>query len=238
MYHTQSHAHWEHKRTYTQEVRTWYILVCVMYHTQSHTHWEHKRTYTQEVRTWYILVCVMYHTQSHAHWEHKRTYTHEVRTWGCILKVKIVFSDVDKLFFSRLLLLYPPCTGNLHIYLLKKVTYTQDVRTWYMRTSTTLRQSSRVQASRWYLLGARSREVTFPLSWISLDLALDLQSHIYKGIFLKLWSKVLQIFLLFSLYFSSLNLKYLKLTKLDITRFAMKLFICINPSFLFFKKIF
>ena len=37
--------------------------------------------------------------------------------------------------------------------------------------------------------------------------------------------KVLQIFLLFSLYFSSLNLKYLKLTKMDITRFAMKLFI-------------
>ena len=42
---------------------------------------------------------------------------------------------------------------------------------------------------------------------------------------MKLWSKVLQIFLLFSLYFSSLNLKYLKLTKMDITRFAMKLFI-------------
>ena len=41
---------------------------------------------------------------------------------------------------------------------------------------------------------------------------------------MKLWSKVLQIFLLFSLYFSSLNLKYLKLTKMDITRFAMKLF--------------
>ena len=49
---------------------------------------------------------------------------------------------------------------------------------------------------------------------------------IYKGIFLKLWSKVLQIFLLFSLYFSSLNLKYLKLTKMDISRFAMKLFTC------------
>ena len=30
----------------------------------------------------------------------------------------------------------------------------------------------------------------------------------------------------FLLYFSRLNLKYLKLTKLDITRFAMKLFIC------------
>ena len=30
---------------------------------------------------------------------------------------------------------------------------------------------------------------------------------------------------LFSLYFSSLNLKYLKLTKMDVTRFAMKLFI-------------
>ena len=34
------------------------------------------------------------------------------------------------------------------------------------------------------------------------------------------------MFLLFSLYFSSLNLKYLKLTKMDITRFAMKLFTC------------
>ena len=47
-----------------------------------------------------------------------------------------------------------------------------------------------------------------------------------KGIFLKLWSKVLQIFLLhvFSLYFRSLNLKYLKLTKMELTRFAMKLF--------------
>ena len=42
---------------------------------------------------------------------------------------------------------------------------------------------------------------------------------------MKLWSKVLQIFL-FSLYFSSLSLKYLKLTKMDITRFAMKLFKC------------
>ena len=41
------------------------------------------------------------------------------------------------------------------------------------------------------------------------------------------WSyyKVSQIFLLFSLYFSSLNLKYLKLTTMDITRSAMKLFI-------------
>ena len=36
--------------------------------------------------------------------------------------------------------------------------------------------------------------------------------------------KSITIFLLFSLYFSSLNLKYLKLTKMDITRFAMKLF--------------
>ena len=44
---------------------------------------------------------------------------------------------------------------------------------------------------------------------------------------MKLWSKVLQIFLLFSLYFSSLNLKYLKLTKMNIMRFAMKLFNCI-----------
>ena len=42
---------------------------------------------------------------------------------------------------------------------------------------------------------------------------------------MKLWSKVSQIFLLFSLYFSSLNVKYLKFTKMDITRFAMKLFI-------------
>ena len=32
-------------------------------------------------------------------------------------------------------------------------------------------------------------------------------------------------FLIIFLYFSSLNLKYLKLTKMDITRFAMKLFI-------------
>ena len=48
---------------------------------------------------------------------------------------------------------------------------------------------------------------------------------LYKGIFLKLWSKVLHILLLLSLYFSSLNLKYLKLSKLDLTRFAMKLFI-------------
>ena len=54
---------------------------------------------------------------------------------------------------------------------------------------------------------------------------------IYKGIFLKLWSKVLQIFLLLSLYFSSLNLKYLKLTKMDITRFAMKLFIYTSLNF-------
>ena len=46
---------------------------------------------------------------------------------------------------------------------------------------------------------------------------------LYKGIFLKLLSKVLPIFLLFSLYFSSVNLKYLKLTKMELTRFAMKL---------------
>ena len=46
-----------------------------------------------------------------------------------------------------------------------------------------------------------------------------------KGIFLKLWSNVSQIFL-FSLYFSSFNRKYLKLTEMDITHFAMKLFIC------------
>ena len=42
----------------------------------------------------------------------------------------------------------------------------------------------------------------------------------YGSIFLKLWSKVSQMFLLFSLYFSSFNCKYLKLTKMDITRFA------------------
>ena len=47
---------------------------------------------------------------------------------------------------------------------------------------------------------------------------------IYKGTFLKLWSKVLQIFLLFFFIFSSFNLKYLKLTKMELTRFAMKLF--------------
>ena len=44
-----------------------------------------------------------------------------------------------------------------------------------------------------------------------------------KGILFKLWSNILQIFLLFSLYFSSLNLKYLKFTKMDFTRFATKL---------------
>ena len=43
---------------------------------------------------------------------------------------------------------------------------------------------------------------------------------------MKLWSKVLQMFL-FSLYFSSLNLKYLKLTKMELSRFAMKLFKCV-----------
>ena len=39
------------------------------------------------------------------------------------------------------------------------------------------------------------------------------RTFLYKGIFLKLWSKVSLIFLLFSLYFSSFNRKYLKLTK-------------------------
>ena len=34
------------------------------------------------------------------------------------------------------------------------------------------------------------------------------------------------MFLLFSLYFSSLNLKYLKLTKIELTLFAMKIFKC------------
>ena len=43
------------------------------------------------------------------------------------------------------------------------------------------------------------------------------------------------MFLLFSIYFSSLNLKYLKLTKIELTRFAMKLFNIIysNSSSLF-----
>ena len=43
--------------------------------------------------------------------------------------------------------------------------------------------------------------------------------------FLSYDKKVSHIVLLFSLYFSSFNCKYLKLTKMDITRFAMKLFI-------------
>ena len=42
-------------------------------------------------------------------------------------------------------------------------------------------------------------------------------------------SKVLQVFLLLSLYFSSLNLKYLKLTKMVITRFAVKLYSYLKP---------
>ena len=58
-------------------------------------------------------------------------------------------------------------------------------------------------------------------------------SSLYIKVYLKLWSKVSQIFLLFSLYFSNLNLKYLKLTKMDITHFAMKLFTC--PVSLNFK---
>ena len=33
-------------------------------------------------------------------------------------------------------------------------------------------------------------------------------------------------FLIIFLYFSSLNLKYLKLTKMELTRFAMELFKC------------
>ena len=36
---------------------------------------------------------------------------------------------------------------------------------------------------------------------------------------------IVLFFFFIILYFSSLNLKYLKLTKMDITRFAMKLFI-------------
>ena len=49
-------------------------------------------------------------------------------------------------------------------------------------------------------------------------------THTHTHTHTQLRSKVLHIFLLFSLYFSSLNLKYLKLTKMDITRFAIKLF--------------
>ena len=48
-------------------------------------------------------------------------------------------------------------------------------------------------------------------------------SYIEECFSFMLWSNVLQIFLLFALYFSSLNL-YLKLTKMELTRFAMKLF--------------
>ena len=47
--------------------------------------------------------------------------------------------------------------------------------------------------------------------------------YMYKGIFLKLWSKLLQIVLLFSLYFSTLDITYLKFPEMDITRFAIKL---------------
>ena len=54
---------------------------------------------------------------------------------------------------------------------------------------------------------------------------------------MKLWSKVLQIFLLFSLYFSSLNLKYLKFTKMDITRFAMKLYKCYHECWVMIKTL-
>ena len=43
----------------------------------------------------------------------------QTRCRGCILKVK-KYSDVDKFFFSRLVLLFPPCTGNLRIHLHKK----------------------------------------------------------------------------------------------------------------------
>ena len=35
----------------------------------------------------------------------------------------------------------------------------------------------------------------------------------------------------FSLYFSNLNIKYLKLTEMDLTRFAMKLFIFLKHVF-------
>ena len=39
----------------------------------------------------------------------------------------------------------------------------------------------------------------------------------------------------FALYFSSLNIKYLKLTKMELTRFAMKLFIYLKNIFIFMK---
>ena len=58
-----------------------------------------------------------------------------------------------------------------------------------------------------------------------------------KVYFWKLWSKVLQIFLLFSLHFSSLNLKYLKFTKMDITRFAMKLYKCYHECWVMIKTL-
>ena len=45
-----------------------------------------------------------------------------------------------------------------------------------------------------------------------------------RNIFISYDQEVLQMFLLFSLYFSSLNLKYLKFTKMELTRVAMKLF--------------
>ena len=53
--------------------------------------------------------------------------------------------------------------------------------------------------------------------------------------FFKLWSKVIIIFLISFLYFSSLNLKYLELTKMDLTRFAMKLY-CTCTIFLVVLK--
>ena len=43
---------------------------------------------------------------------------------------------------------------------------------------------------------------------------------------MKLWWKIWHIFLLFSLFFSSFNHKYLKFTKMDILFFEFKLFIC------------
>ena len=57
-----------------------------------------------------------------------------------------------------------------------------------------------------------------------MDLKYVASSSLYNYI-LKLWSKVAYIFLLFSLCLSSLNMKYLVLIKMDMTRFAMKLFI-------------
>ena len=48
-------------------------------------------------------------------------------------------------------------------------------------------------------------------------------SSLYIKVYIRSYD---QKYHLFSLYFSSLNLKYVKLTKMNLTRFAMKLFKC------------